>query len=135
MNELPTAPEMDAAAVEWWEATRERRLVVQRCESCGRWQHYPRALCLGCAGADLSFAEASGRATIHSYTTVHRAPSPAFTPPYVVALVRLEEGPLMLTRIVGSDETKLACDAPVALRWEPLGDGRHLPVFALSGGG
>lgn len=132
--ELPAAPEMDAAAVAWWDATKERRLLVQRCASCGRSQHYPRALCLGCGGTDLSFARASGRATIHSFTVVHRAPSPAFIAPYVIALVRLAEGPLMLTRIVGSDEAGLACDAPVVLRWETVA-GRDLPVFALTEGG
>jgi len=130
---FPTAPDMDALAVEWWEATRERRLLVQLCASCGRHQHYPRTLCLACRGGDLTFAVAAGRATVQSFTTVHRAPSPDFTAPYVIALVRLEEGPLMLTRIVGADEAALACDMPVALEWEPLEDGRHLPVWAPVG--
>jgi uncharacterized OB-fold protein len=130
---IPTAPEMDALAVEWWEATRERRLLVQHCASCDRYQHYPRTLCLACRGNDLSFAVSAGRATVQSFTTVHRAPSPDFTAPYVIALVRLEEGPLMLTRIVGSDEASLECDMPVALEWEPLEDGRNLPVWAPVG--
>ena len=132
-GEIGAPPEMDALAVAWWEATRERRLLVQRCASCGRYQHYPRVLCLACRGADLSFASASGRATLHSFTVVHRAPSPAFTAPYTVALVRLDEGPLMLTRIVGRHAASLACDMPVELRWEPLADGRNLPVFTPRG--
>ena len=133
--EITGAPEMDALAVEWWEATRAKRLLVQRCTSCGRYQHYPRALCLACRGVDLAFADASGRATLHSFTVVHRAPAPAFAAPYTIALVRLEEGPVMLTRIVGADDAALACELPVELRWEPLEGGRHLPVFAPSGRG
>ncbi len=134
MSEAFPPPEMDAAAVAWWDATREKRLVVQRCDSCARSQHYPRALCVACAGSQLSFVEATGRGTVYSFTVVHRAPSAEFAPPYVVALVRLDEGPLLLTRIVGPDAS-VACDMAVELRWEPLGDGRHLPVFAVAGKG
>ena len=124
-------PEMDALAAEWWDATRERKLLVQRCRSCGEHQHYPRTICLACGDDDVSFVAASGQGTLHSFTVVHRAPSPDFAPPYVVALVGLAEGPRLLTRIVGADADALGCDVPVELRWEPLADGRQLPVFAL----
>jgi uncharacterized OB-fold protein len=49
--------------------------------------------------------------------------------PYVVALVRLAEGPLLLTNIVACDPGALACDMPVVLCWEPVEDGRNLPLF------
>ncbi len=124
-------PEMDPDAAAWWDATRDQKLLVQRCRRCGHHQHYPRMVCLACGDADLSFVAASGRGTVYSFTVVYRPPAPAFVPPYVIALVRLDEGPVMLTRIVGKDADAVACDRPVELRWEPLEDGRHLPVFAL----
>ena len=130
-----TAREYDADSEGWWEATRERRLVVQRCDRCGHRQHYQRMLCVACGRTHLSFVEASGKGTVYSFTVVYRSPSAAFTPPYVIALVRLAEGPLLLTRIVDCESALVACDLPVELRWQRLEDGRHLPVFTLAGMG
>jgi uncharacterized OB-fold protein len=113
-------------AQEWWDATRERRLLVQRCRSCGHHQLYPRAVCTACHAMDLEFKPASGRGTVYSFTVVHRSPQPGYEPPYTVAIVQLEEGARLLTNIVGGE---VACDQPVAVEWEELSDGRHLPVF------
>ena len=112
----------------WWDATRDRRLVVQRCTACGRHQHYPRALCISCGSTDLTFDDAAGTGTVVSFTVVHRALSESFTPPYVVALVRLDEGVQVLTNIVAAPDD-VFCDQPVTVTWEPLDDGRHLPLF------
>jgi uncharacterized OB-fold protein len=120
-------PPTDELTAGWWDATRARRLVVQHCSACGRLQHPPRPLCVGCLGGATDWFEVSGRATVDAWTTVARAPGPGFAPPYVVARVRLDEGPLLLTRLVGAD---LHCGQPVSVSWSPLPDGRHLPVFA-----
>jgi uncharacterized OB-fold protein len=78
----------------------------------------------------VGWVKASGRAVIHSFTVSHRSPDPErFPPPYVVALVDLDEGPRMLTRILCEDFDRLRCDQPVSLTWIPYEDGRHLPVF------
>ncbi|WP_067822988.1 Zn-ribbon domain-containing OB-fold protein [Actinomadura kijaniata] len=121
---------VDGVTRPWWEATRERRLTVQRCLECGHRQHYPRALCTGCGGTALDFTDVSGRGTVDSFTVVHRAPRPGLETPYVVARVRLAEGPILLTRLVGADPSAWTCDEPVRVAWRPLPDGRHLPVFA-----
>ena len=124
-------PFPDDVTTPWWEATKEGRLLLQSCEDCGHIQHYPRAVCIGCAGTNLVWIESAGNGIVDSFTVVHRAPSPAFTAPYVIARVRLSEGPTLLTRIVGAEESELACDKPVALAWESLSDGHQLPVFQL----
>jgi uncharacterized OB-fold protein len=125
----PISP-ADSCTAEWWDATREGRLLVQRCVPCGARQHYPRAICTTCGATELSYDEASGRGVVYSHTTVARAPHPAFTPPYVVAMVRLDEGPVLLTNIVGCAPEDVRCDMPVTLAWEDLPDGRKLPLFA-----
>ncbi|MCA1711942.1 MAG: OB-fold domain-containing protein [Actinobacteria bacterium] len=112
----------------WWDATREQRLLVQHCTSCGVHQHYPRALCTSCGATDLTFDDATGTGSIISFTVVHRAPSESFAPPYVVALVRLDESVQLLTNIVAAPED-VRCDQPVTVTWEALDDGRHLPLF------
>lgn len=116
----------------WWEATRRRRLLLQRCERCGHLQHYPRPLCLSCGGTELGWSEAGGHARVWSVTVVHRPARPDLAVPYVIALVRLEEGPVLLSRIVGPGATEVRCDEAVELDFAPLPDGRALPVFRRS---
>ncbi len=98
----PIAP-ADAVTEPWWDATREGRFTVQRCDACGNEQLYPRAICTSCGSLQLSLSDASGRGTVYSYTLVRRAPHPAFEAPYLVALVRLEEGPVVLTNLIDVD--------------------------------
>ena len=119
----------DNVTAGWWAATSERRLTVQRCRACGGAQLYPRPLCTSCGGTDLELVGATGRGTVHSMTVVHRAPHPAFTPPYVVALVRLDEGPTMMTNVVGCDPAAVHIDQRVEVTWHDLDDGRRLPLF------
>jgi uncharacterized OB-fold protein len=66
---------------------------------------------------------------VHSFTVVHRAPSPDFEVPYVVALVRLEEGPSLLTNIVGCAPEDVRCEQPVTAAWRDGADGRRVVVF------
>jgi uncharacterized OB-fold protein len=119
----------EAVSQGWWAATSEGRLTVQRCRTCGQSQLYPRVLCTACSGTDLELVDASGRATVHSMTVVHRAPHPAFTPPYVVALVRLDEGPTMMSNVVGCEPTDVHIGQALQVTWHELDDGRRLPLF------
>lgn len=132
MSVRPVAPP-DAVTTPWWDATRERRLLVQRCRVCGIHQHYPRNICTACGALDPEHVEASGRGTVYSYTIVNRAPDPAFEPPYVVALVRLDEGPVVLTNVIGCPVDAVRCDMSVTVAWEDLPDGRRLPMFIPTG--
>lgn len=125
-----SGPPIDAITEPWWAATRERRLVLQSCKRCDGVQHPPRAVCTGCGCAELGWVEASGHGTVDTFTVVERSADPAFDPPYVVARVRLVEGPLMLTNLVGVDHDAVRCDAPVVVAWRAIEDGRALPVFA-----
>jgi uncharacterized protein len=125
-------PVPDEVTEGWWAGTRQHRLLLQRCGDCDRVQHPPRALCTGCGGTGrLGWHEAAGSGVVDAVTVVERAPSPAFTPPYVVARIRLAEGPVLLSNVVDSDPGQVAIGDPVRLRWRDLPDGRALPVFAL----
>ncbi|MEV6968246.1 Zn-ribbon domain-containing OB-fold protein [Hamadaea sp. NPDC051192] len=121
----------DELAVLWWAATAEERLLLQRCARCGYLHHPPRAMCTSCGllliDSDHDYVEASGRGVVDAYTVVHRAPAPGVETPFTVARVRLAEGPILLTWLVGVSDP--ACDLPVRLAWRRLPDGRNLPVF------
>jgi uncharacterized OB-fold protein len=112
---------------EWWEATRKHRFLLQECDGCGLRQHPPRSVCLSCRGEDLGWRDARGDGAIDAWTTVHRSPGPGFDPPYVVARVRLSEGPVVLSHLTG--RAPYRCGDAVRLAWRALPDGRNLPVF------
>ena len=81
----------------------------------------------GASADHLSLEVASGRGIVESFTVIHRSPHPDFAVPYTVALVRLTEGPVLLSRLISIAGP--TCDQDVEVDWWPLGDGRHLPVF------
>jgi uncharacterized OB-fold protein len=110
----------DPTTAPFWAAAREHRLVIQRCEACGRHQFYPRPFCLECLSDRIEWVGASGRATIYSMTTVRVQIAPEFEPPYRVAVVDLEEGPRLLTTIVGPD---CRIGDPVQVDWRDRAGG------------
>jgi uncharacterized protein len=120
----------DEITAPWWDATRHGVLLLQRCRRCGHLQHYPRAVCTACGGVELGWAAASGEGSLDSYTMIHRSPDPALPAGHLLARVRLVEGPVLLSRLVGDlGDGEPRCDQPVRLAWQPLPDGRRLPVF------
>jgi uncharacterized OB-fold protein len=120
-------PVPDAVTRPFWEGVAEGVLRLQRCAGCGRHVFYPRAVCPYCTSADLAWVEAGGSGTVHSFTVVHRAPAEYRDEvPYVVALVDLDEGVRMMTRLVdvGPAAVRVGMPVEVAIRGEP-----RLPCF------
>ena len=116
---------------QYWAGAAEGRLRLQRCAACGNAQFPPRHLCVKCWSEDLAWIESRGRGTVESFTIVHRAPLPEFRTkvPYVVAAVLLEEGPRMMTNIVGSDPLAVAIGDAVRVTFIADQAGRILPQF------
>lgn len=114
----------------FWDGTRERELRLQRCDDCGKVYFPPRPFCPGCASREVRVFKASGRGILYSYVISHRA-APGFEPPYSIAVVELDEGPRMMTNIVGTPQTPeaLQLDMPVEVVFEPVGDEITLPLF------
>jgi uncharacterized OB-fold protein len=117
---------------EFWDATRDRRLVIQWCLDCEQPVWFPREVCPGCLGTNLEWRPSAGKGEVYAASVHHLPGNPAMQPPYVVALVQLDEGVRMMTNIVGlADPYDAAVGKRVKLTWEPLSDGRNLPVFEL----
>ncbi len=93
----------------FWEAAREHRLVLRRCDACGTYQHPPYPSCEVCYGEEFSWVEAAGRATLFAYTVNHSSvPYPFLADlPYVTAIVELTEGVRMISNIVECDHDAL----------------------------
>lgn len=122
-------PEMDSDAGPFWKAAAQERLIIQRCTRCGGYQHYARPFCIKCRDTNVEMVEASGRGVLHSFTVVHRGPYEDLPAPYVVGLIKLDEGPMLLSNVVQCDPASLKCDMAVEVTYQPLRDGVVLPVF------
>jgi uncharacterized OB-fold protein len=123
---------VDAESKEFWDGIAAGELRVQRCESCGQAVFYPRALCTHCHSDRLVWTVAKGTGTVYSYTVAHRGFGEfAAQAPFTVALVDLDEGVRMLTRIVGGgpieigdrvrlEITRLDADSPELPCFRPV---------------
>ncbi|MEL7155369.1 MAG: Zn-ribbon domain-containing OB-fold protein [Actinomycetota bacterium] len=89
----------------YWEGAGRDELVLQRCRACGTVQHRPRGLCVTCLADAPEHFVASGRGTVWSFTVTNQNQAKGFAEacPYVMAYVDTEEGPRLLTNIVGCD--------------------------------
>lgn len=135
-GDLP-APIVNADSAPYWEGASQDKLLLQHCRDCGAKQFFPRFLCTSCGSDNMDWVEASGKGTVHSFTVVHRAAFPEFQAqtPYIVALVDLEEGPRMMTNIVGDGALDVEIGEPVAVTFEARGDeGAKVPQFRRAGG-
>jgi len=125
----PITPE----ARPYWDGAREGKLMIPRCEACGKAFLYPRVLCPHCASRDVVWVQASGRGRLHTFAIAHQILNKAFRvkPPVILAMVELEEGPRLLTNLVGvePDPEAIRCDMPVEVVFERLTDQVTLPMF------
>ena len=88
-------------------------------------------MCAKCGSPEFSWERSSGKGTLFSWTVTHQALHPAFAAdiPFVAAVVELEEGVRMATRLIECDRDSLKLDLPLELKFEPIGDDFRLPVF------
>ncbi len=123
-------PESEAAGP-FWAATRGHRLVLQWCRACDRPIHFPRDACPRCLGDQLEFRPASGRGHVYAVSVMAKPANPAMAgrEPYAVALVELAEGVRLMSNLVGIEPGAATVGLAVQVTWEPLSDGRNLPLF------
>ena len=124
-------PEIDDTTRAFWRAAADGKLLGSRCRSCGAVAGYPRGFCPSCWSADVEDVELSGRATLYTYSTVHVNPMPPFADlvPYVAALVDLEEGPRLTTRLVDVAPGELAIGMALTARFETVDDEQGIVLF------
>ena len=130
MTENEASTYGDPLSRPFWAAAERRELLIQRCPDCGSHQFYPRPFCLACESENVEWVQASGEATIYSLTTIHIPVTVDLEPPYIAALVELEEGPRLLTNIIGEEA---AIGGRVRLTWREREQLPPLPVFETVG--
>ncbi|MEU8977703.1 OB-fold domain-containing protein [Streptomyces sp. NPDC048309] len=125
-------PEVDAFTRPYWDAAAQGRLLLRHCAACDRSHHYPREFCPHCWSEHVEWRPASGRATLYTWSVVHRNDLPPFGSrvPYLAAVVDLAEGPRMMTEVVECAEgaLRIGMGLEVAFR-------AGTPVFRPTAGG
>ena len=115
----------------FYDACAAGKLVLQRCQSCSHVLFYPRTHCDACQSNQLVWEDASGTGTVASYTVVRRGVSADFETPYVIALIDLDEGPRMMSQIVGADLDGLTVGLSVKVDFAAWSEDITLPLFRL----
>lgn len=112
---------------EFWAAAAQGRLLLKTCSDCGKPHWYPRVACPLCGSPDLEWRQASGRGTLYAFSPARRA-----DPPYILAYVTLDEGPMLMTNIIDARFEDLRIGQAVRVRFQPAAEGRMMPFFALA---
>jgi acetyl-CoA acetyltransferase/uncharacterized OB-fold protein len=86
-------PQPTLASAEFWSSGADGTLRIARCADCGAYTHPPLPACRVCGGRSMAFGAVSGDATVVAFTVNWQQWLPAFPPPYVVAIVALDEDP------------------------------------------
>ncbi len=117
---LPNANEPDTGP--FWQATKNHEVRYQRCDDCDALVFYARRHCTSCLGSNLTWHASKGEGTLYTYSVVRQSYHPFFRAhaPYAVAWIDLDEGPRILSNIVGiEDPTKeLAIGQRLRVEWE-----------------
>jgi uncharacterized OB-fold protein len=127
------APRPSPETQPFWDGCAEGELRLQRCIPCNELYFPPRPACPQCLSEEVKWETLSGRGTLHTYLINHRA-APGFEAPYAIAVVELDEGPRMMSNIVGVEQTPeaLVLDMPLEVTFEERGH-VMLPLFKPAG--
>ncbi len=114
-------PEIPPLHEPFWAALRQHRVELQQCRRCGQFRFVPSELC-PCGSPEYSWAPIAGTGEVYTYTIVHRAPTPAYQQdaPYVIAHVTMDEGPRMISNVVGCDPSDVFIGMPVEIVFDDV---------------
>ena len=130
-------PQPTPETQDFWDGTKAGELRLQRCTACSNVYFPPRPFCPNCASRKVESFVSSGRGKLSTYI-INTRPAPGFEAdaPYAIAVVELNEGPRLMTSIVGVAQTPetLPIDAAVEVAFEAVSEAISLPKFRLAGG-
>jgi uncharacterized OB-fold protein len=132
---LPSMP-IDHDNVAFFRGLLARRLLVNRCQQCGRWHQPPWPICPSCWSDDVQPTEVSGDGVLHSWTLLHGGRPLAgvdYHRGYPIAVIELaeQEGLRVTATIVGCEPEELRTGMSVRLTWRER-DGEPFPAFEPS---
>jgi len=135
MNSLTSTPQLklvdtprQPGSEAFQEAALQGVLKIPHCSHCERAHWYPRPLCPRCLSDKIEWKTASGLGEVYSFTIMRRA-----KPPYAIAYVTLDEGPVMMTNVVNCDLERIQVGMRVKVVFQADGSGSLVPLFEPMG--
>ena len=110
----------------FWEATRQKKLVIQYCKTAKKFQHFPRPVSIFTGRRrDIEWREVSGKGKVFSFTIAHRG-TPPFqgAEPYAIASVTIDEGVNIIADMIHCKAEDLKIGMRVKPYWHPLDERR-----------
>jgi uncharacterized OB-fold protein len=125
-------PEITDVNRTYWDGLNQGELRLQSCAKCDTLRYPDAPLCPNCLADEHIWKALSGRATLWSWIIMHQRYFDAFDAlrPYLVAYVKLAEGPFMVSALVDPPD-KLKVDMPLQVEFVPSPDGRIIPKFRV----
>ena len=127
-------PQPTPLSQQFWDALREERIELQRCDDCGTWVHYPRSRCVRCLSPWLTWHPVDGHGTIYSFSVARQATAPHFEDevPQIITIVELPEGVRLTTTLVDTDPAAVHIGLPVSPVFDHGDDRMTLLRYRLS---
>lgn len=106
----------------YWEAAKQHRLVLPRCDDCAKVIFPIGPTCPHCGSNKSTWTEMSGRGRVHNYVVYHKPWVPYYKDkvPYAVVQVEIEEGPRLTTNLIGVPVRDVKIGMEVEAAWEDL---------------
>jgi uncharacterized OB-fold protein len=125
---LPVRTEENAP---FWDSAKRHALEMQRCGDCGRFRYPVADFCPRCLSPEYEWRPVSGKSTLYSFIIVHQRYDPSFADdlPYNVAVVELDEGPRLVSNIVGIPNSDIRVGMPLTIIYEDVTEEFTLPKF------
>jgi uncharacterized OB-fold protein len=127
------SPEPSPEDAPFWQACRERKLLIRHCNACQQFFHPPMPSCPHCGSTDVDWKEVSGEGTVFSYTVAHHAVHKALKGhgPYNIVVVMLNDADdvRLVSNLVDSTPADIRIGMPVTVYWDEVENGMFLPRF------
>jgi uncharacterized OB-fold protein len=122
---------------EFWKFLRRRKLAIRKCSKCNILFSPARVSCPRCLSTDLEWSVSKGAGEVYSYSTVYVAFDDELNEvycknklPYTFALVKLEEGILMSSDIIGCDPCTVHIGMKVKIAFDAVNLSKEIPSLS-----
>ena len=123
-------PQADDESREFYDGAKRHELMLMRCTNCRAWRLPSRPRCPDCWSTETAWERASGRGTLYSFGVMHQKfPGFADDAPYTYAIVELEEGPRIVSNVVGVADADVRVDMPLVAYFDDVSDDTTLVRF------
>lgn len=124
---------MTPEAKPYWDGLKDEKLMLPKCGDCNKSFFYPRVACPHCHSRNIGWEQASGKGVLYSFEIAYRSLNPAFKiePPYVLAMIELEEGPRIMSNLINieADPAVVKIGTPVEVVFEKQTDDVTIALF------